>query len=127
MSKLQYIKKTHVPAKPIMIARTSTSITMKLPFYRPITEYKSWRNIGEMALFGKPAGSGVAVSLNNTEYDGTGEKRHMGDVITVTGLIPNEKYVFAAGGYTHDGICVNGIGETTNEIITLLPLSLHQL
>jgi len=108
-----------------MICRTSTSIVMKLPFYRPVTEYKSWRNIGQMALFGKPSGSGVGVSLNNTEYDGTGEKRMAGAVVKVTGLIPNEKYVFAAGGYTHDGICVNGIGETSSDIITLLPLSLH--
>jgi len=27
-----------------------------------------------MSLFGKPAGSGVAVSLNNTDYEGTGVK-----------------------------------------------------
>jgi hypothetical protein len=125
MSKQQYIKKTNVPSKPVMICRTSTSIMMKLPFYRPVTEYKSWKNISEMALFGKPSGSGVAVSLNNTEYDGTGEKKPAGDLINVTGLIPNERYVFAAGGYTADGICVNGIGETSNDIITLLPLSLH--
>ena len=98
---------------------------MKLPFYRPVTEYKSWRNINEMAMYGKPSGSGVAVSLNNTEYDGTGERRIPGTVVTITGLIPNERYVFAAGGYTADGICVNGIGETSNDITTLLPLSLH--
>ena len=65
-----------------------------------------------MALFGKPAGSGVAVSLNNTDYEGTGVKVIPGHVITVTGLLPNKAYVFAAGGYTNDGICVNGIGET---------------
>lgn len=100
---------------------------MKLPFYKPVTEYKSWRNIADMALYGKPSGSGVGVSLNNTEYDGTGEKRPPGDIIRVTGLVPNEKYVFAAGGYTADGICVNGIGETSNEVVALLPLSLHQL
>lgn len=100
MAKLQYIKKSAVPARPVMIARSSTSIMMKLPFYRPITEYKSWRNIGSMAMFGKPSGSGVAVSLNNTEYDGTGDKKIPGAIVNVTGLIPNEKYVFAAGGYT---------------------------
>lgn len=98
---------------------------MKLPFYKPVTEYKSWKNIGQMALYGKPSGSGVGVSLNNTEYDGTGEKRPPGDIVRVTGLVPNEKYVFAAGGYTVDGICVNGIGETSTEIVSLLPLSLH--
>jgi hypothetical protein len=35
--------------------------------------------------------------------------------------------VFAAGGYTPEGICVNGIGETCKDVITLLPLSLHQI
>lgn len=48
---------------------------MKLPFYKPITEYKGWRNIKEVALYGKPSGSGVAVSLNNTDYEGTGVKK----------------------------------------------------
>ena len=127
LARPQYIRKTPVPAKPVMICRTSTSITMKLPFYRPITEYKAWRNIGDVALYGKPSGSGVAVSLNNTDYEGTGEKRAPGAVLNVTGLIPNERYVFAAGGYTPEGTCVNGIGETSNEVLTLLPLSLHQL
>ncbi len=102
-------------------------MTVKLPFYKPITEYKSWRNIQTMALYGKPSGSGVGVSLNNTEYEGTGDKIEMGSIVNVRGLIPNEKYVFAAAGYTADGICVNGIGETSNEIVALLPLSLHQL
>ena len=98
---------------------------MKLPFYRPITEYKAWRNISSLALYGKPSGSGVAVSLNNTDYEGTGDQRVPGAVVNVTGLIPNEKYVFAAGGYTPEGVCVNGIGETTSEILTVQPLSLH--
>ena len=127
LAKPHYIKKTQVPIKPVMICKTSTSITMKLPFFRPLTEYKAWRNISTVALFGKPSGSGVAVSLNNIEYEGTGEKREPGSLVTVTGLIPNEKYVFAAGGYTPEGACVNGIGETTNDILTVLPLSLHQL
>lgn len=98
---------------------------MKLPFFKPITEYKAWRNISNVALYGKPSGSGVAVSLNNTDYAGLGEKKSPGYIVNVTGLIPNEKYVFAAGGYNSEGKCVNGIGETSNEILTLLPLSLH--
>ena len=122
-----YIKKSPVPVTPIMIARTSTSITMKLPFYKPITEYKAWRKIATAALYGKPSGSGVAVSLNNTDYEGTGEKKRPGEIVHITGLIPNETYVFAAGGFTEDGICVNGIGETCKEILTLLPLPLMQI
>jgi hypothetical protein len=57
-----------------MIARTSTSITLKLPFFKPITEYKQWRNITHVAVYGKLQASGVNVSLNNTDYDGTGVK-----------------------------------------------------
>jgi hypothetical protein len=67
-----YIKRTNSPQIPVLLARTSTSITMKLPFFKPITEYKAWRNIETMALFGKPSGSGTAVSLNNNDYPGTG-------------------------------------------------------
>ena len=119
-----YIKKSAVPVTPIMIARTSTSITMKLPFYKPITEYKAWRKIASTALYGKPSGSGVAVSLNNVDYEGTGEKKRPGEIVHVTGLIPNETYVFAAAGFTDDEICVNDIGETCKEILTLLPMPL---
>lgn len=127
MSKPIYIKKTHVPPKPILVFRSSHTIIMKLPFYKPITDYRNWRNIDSLALYGKPSGSGVAVSLNNTEYRGTGDKVPQGSVVTVTGLQPNKPYVFAVGGYTHDGICVNGIGETCEEILTVLPLSIHIL
>jgi hypothetical protein len=127
MGKSRYLKKTNVPPKPIFLGRTTTTITMKLPYYRPITDHKDWRNINKMALFGKESGSGVAVSLNNTEFPGTGDKVDQGAIVTVSGLIPNKKYVFACGGYTHDGICVNGIGETSEEILTALPLNYNIL
>lgn len=110
-----------------MIARTSSSITLKLPFYKPITEYKAWRNITQIAVYGKLQASGVNVSLNNTDYEGTGVKMAPGSIVHVTGLIPNERYVFAAGGYNAEGVCVNGIGETCKVILTVHPFSLHQL
>jgi hypothetical protein len=81
LAKAIYIKKTPTPPTPIMIARSSTSITMKLPFFKPITEYKNFRNISEIALYGKPAGSGVSVSLNNTDYPGTGTKKAPGHIV----------------------------------------------
>lgn len=98
---------------------------MKLPFFKPITEYKAWRTIDKASLYGKPAGSGVAVSLNNTDYPGTGEKLNPGHIVNVNNLIQNEKYVFAAGCFNPEGVCVNGIGETCKEILTLLPLPLY--
>jgi hypothetical protein len=126
MAKPVYAKKVQVPAKPVMISRSSTTITMKLPsIFKPITDYKAWRNIKKMSIFGKPSESGVAVSLNNTEYRGTGMKVDPGSVITVSGLTPDKKYVFACAGYTEDGVCVNGIGETSDEILTSLPLNIN--
>lgn len=95
MSRTRYLRKTIVPPKPVMVSRSSTTITMKLPYFRPQTDHKDWRNIHKMALFGKESGSGVAVSLNNTEFPGTGTKVDPGSVITVSNLIPNRKYVFA--------------------------------
>ena len=107
------------------LAFSSEYLKTLLPFFKPLTEYKNLRNIDSVALYGKPSGSGVAVSLNNSDYDGTGEKTKPGGTVNVTGLIPNEKYVFAAGAYNKEGTCVNGIGETSDDILTLLPLSLH--
>lgn len=95
MDKQRYLKKTVEPPKPIFMARTSTTITMKLPYFRPQTDHKEWRNISKMAIFGKESGSGVAVSLNNTEFPGTGDKAAPGSIITISNLTPNRKYVFA--------------------------------
>ena len=72
MGLARYVKRTSVPVRPVLIARTSTTVTMKLPFFRPKTEFKLWKEVATMALFGKPSGAGVAVSLNNTEYEGLG-------------------------------------------------------
>jgi hypothetical protein len=104
MDQQRYLKKTNVTPKPIFIARTSTSITMRLPYFRPLTDHKEWRNITKMAIFGKESGSGVAVSLNNTEFPGTGDRVDQGSIVSVSGLTPNRKYVFACGGYTDDSI-----------------------
>ena len=48
-------------------------------------------------------------------------------IVTVSGLTPNKKYVFASGAYTSDGIWVNGICETSEELLTVLPLNINIL
>ena len=68
MSKTRYLRKTIVPPKTIIVSRSSTTITMKIPYFRPQTDHKEWRNIHKIVLFGKESGSGVAVSLKNTEF-----------------------------------------------------------
>lgn len=51
ISMLRYIKKSLVPPQPLMVARLPTSLMMRMPFFKPVTEYKNWRNIVKMALF----------------------------------------------------------------------------
>ena len=120
-----YTPKNKVPQKPILISRATTSMTMMLPFFRPLT--KSPSPIKDIALYGKISVSGVGVSLNNTDYDGTGQRLPFGSVVTVGGLLPHEKYVFAAASFAEDSSCPHGIGETSDEFIALMPMSIQQI
>jgi len=119
-----YTPKSKVPLKPVLISRASTSISFMLPFFRPINPMPSPLDI---ALFGKISVSGVGVSVNNNEYENTGVRMPFGTVVTVPALIPHEKYVFATATYADDGQCSHGIGETSEEFITLVPLSTNQI
>ena len=121
----RYHKSCKVPEIPVFVGRSSTCISMLLPYFRPKgqTKYK----MEKMALYGKPAGSGIAVSLNNTEYKGTGLKQEPGSVALVSGLMPNEKYVFASAAYSKGDYCPNGIGQTSPDIVALLPLPISIL
>ena len=58
-------------------------MSFMLPFYHPENEKT---NIETLALFGKPKGSGVAVSLNNTELKGTNVKYFPGSVAVISEL-----------------------------------------
>jgi hypothetical protein len=128
LSHSYYFNKSKVPQKPVLISRTSTSISMMLPFFkpRPHTLQNLPIQINQVALFGKPSGSGISVSLNNIQYHGTGVPRIPGSVVHVTGLLPNEKYVFAAADY-QDNSSSYGIGETCEDIVALLPLPITML
>ena len=45
MDKTRFFKKTTGPSKPIMVSRTSITITMRLPYFRPTIDHKEYRNI----------------------------------------------------------------------------------
>jgi hypothetical protein len=47
----RYTKKSLVPSAPILLARTPTSLIVKLPFFKPITDYRNWRQIEKLAVF----------------------------------------------------------------------------
>ena len=120
-----YVPKTKVPQSPILVSRASTSICMMLPYFRP--SVKSVNIHKNISLFGKVSVSGVGVSFNNNELEGTGVPQPSGSLVVVKGLLPNEKYVFAAAGIAADNSCPHGIGVTSEEIVTVLPLSLFQI
>ena len=116
--------RTKTPSKPILITRASTSLSFMLPYFRPLPKAPIPQ---DTALFGKVSVSGVGVSTSNTECENTGVRQPFGTVVNVPSLIPNEKYVFATAAYAEDGSSAYGIGETSEEFITLLPISLGQV
>ena len=51
ISLLRYIKKSEIPSQPLLVARTTKTLMMRTPYFKPITEYKNWRNIDKIAIF----------------------------------------------------------------------------
>eukprot|EP00898_Chlorokybus_atmophyticus_P003899 jgi/Chlat1/450/Chrsp103S00973 len=81
------------------------------------------------AVYAKPTGSGVSVTAKNTSYKGTGGSGvPLGTVITISGLNPDEGYMLASGTYSSESDGAKPtIGESTPEIVALLPFPLTYL
>lgn len=116
--------KTKAPPKPILITKTSTSISLMLPYFRPLAKSPTPHST---ALYGKVSSSGVGVSASNTECTNTGVQLPFASVVTVPSLTPNERYVFATAAYAQDNSSPYAMGETSDEFTTLLPMSLGQI
>jgi hypothetical protein len=114
----QSSSKTKVPVAPILISRTHTSVTLMAPEFKLMKSSRSW------ALYGKEAGAGTACAMTNTELDETGKVRDVATLgpVTVTGLRPNEAYVFATAAFGANKKVVQGIGLTTVPIVAMHPL-----
>eukprot|EP00736_Rhodelphis_marinus_P003449 Rmarinus@m.25408 len=112
------------PPAPKIVSRTCASVTLRAAAFVP----KCGTAVASYCVFGKPAGSGTAVSLNCSEYPGTNTPFSPDTEITVSGLERNESYVFAVSAYDANGhIIGGGIGKTTPDLVALFPLSLFQL
>lgn len=128
LSDSSLVKSVNNPPKPTLISRTSTSITIKLPFFKPkVVDKFNIKTVASWALYGKEARSGTNVSLTNYEFQGLNVKHSFDDVITINNLTPFDAYHFAAACFTEDGECIGGIGETSETIISLLPLHIPLL
>ncbi|OQS06665.1 hypothetical protein THRCLA_01301 [Thraustotheca clavata] len=110
------------PPAPRLASRGSTFISLEV---LPLVSGKY--NVDYYMIFGKATGAGTDVSLNNNFFPGTGcaiQATTRPLVKTVTGLLPNESYVFAVAAYDAQGNVIEGIGATSAPVITLNPLVL---
>ncbi|XP_048409672.2 cilia- and flagella-associated protein 54-like [Stegostoma tigrinum] len=108
-----------VPA-PILLSRTHNSVIFK-PAHFPSSKEVYWYRI-----FGRTAtGSILKVRLKDSYLQGTGQEvpAFAECLLEVTGLEPNEKYIFAVAAYSKDGTIIgNGIGKTTKPILAYYSL-----
>ncbi|ESO99723.1 hypothetical protein LOTGIDRAFT_238728 [Lottia gigantea] len=114
------VRPSKVPPPPILMCRTDTTMVFKPATFIPVTGEKvAWFRIYAR----NSTGSNVKVRLNDYHLPGTGNQVPVGhDEITVSGLIPNERYVFAVSAYDGSGKMIGGIGETSKPILASHPL-----
>ncbi|GMH79329.1 hypothetical protein TrST_g7856 [Triparma strigata] len=119
------------PPAPVMVSRSTNSITMTVKPFKLHGPHNSKLNpIHHIKLFGKPSGAGTDVSLNNTDFPGTGVAIPFNaddcssSPITVTGLPTNDSYVFAIAAFDEEGEIVGHLGKMCTPIEALNPLPL---
>ncbi|XP_066561432.1 cilia- and flagella-associated protein 54 isoform X1 [Amia ocellicauda] len=109
---------------PVLLSRTQHSMTFVPVPFSPAQQSKvCWYHI-----FGRAAtGSNPKVRLSDCHLPGCGEEvPAMGEcVLQVTGLEPNEKYIFAVAAYDANGAVIgDAIGESTRPLLASAPLPL---
>ncbi|XP_041347318.1 cilia- and flagella-associated protein 54-like [Gigantopelta aegis] len=114
-------QKIKVPPPPILLSRRDTTMVFKpAPFIPAGGQKVAWYR-----LFGRSAsGSNVKVRINDYFLQGTGEEIPAFDCeLRVSGLCPNERYIFAVGAYTSDGRLIgDAVGESSRPILASHPL-----
>ncbi|XP_071960070.1 cilia- and flagella-associated protein 54-like [Antedon mediterranea] len=103
-----------IPPPPVLLCRTDRTMVFKPGVFNP------QEKVGWYSLFGcTSAGSNVKVRLSDYNIPGTGQQVPAYDChLSVSGLVANEKYVFAVAAYTVDGKLIGGsIGHTSKPIM----------
>ncbi|KAJ3104398.1 hypothetical protein HDU97_009277 [Phlyctochytrium planicorne] len=125
-NKVPYTNTPMTCPPPSFVRRTPTSITIR-PNHISVAGPNSPKLVPELyEAFCKRSGKSK-VAFSDVGYVGTGipvpvSKRNE---ITISGLSPNRKYIFAVAGYQEDGsVLGRGIGETSEGIVSMLPLPL---
>ncbi|KDO27494.1 hypothetical protein SPRG_07083 [Saprolegnia parasitica CBS 223.65] len=108
------------PPAPRLASRGATFVSLRLAPFTPLKKRVSY-----YMVFGKATGAGTDVSLNNMAFPGTGMVVDGSEsLVTISGLLPNESYVFAAAAYDSKNAVIEGIGATSRPVVTLHPLVL---
>ena len=139
LSAAAQLKLASVPPVPQIVSRTPTSATVwpqPLPAAAGAAAARKGTPVASYRVFGKPAGAGTSVSLTSDELAGTGvdvpasdvENGAVGATVEISGLLPNEKYVFAVAAFDAAGNVLGaGIGVTSPPVVAALPLPLPLL
>jgi golgin subfamily B member 1 len=134
-----YIEPRVVPKKPILISRSSTSVTLKMPGFHPkVSDYELEQDpsigiLKNMALYGRvSSGSNPKpCSLDDVSLDKTGIRVSVDSVNTVKGLQMNERYSFAVAAYSlKEGVespINDDIGNTSEAFGIYHPLPINML
>jgi len=124
------VTKGRNPPPPLLLARSHMSITL-VPQPFTLTDPTNNSKIHHLKLYGKPSGAGTDVSINNTEFPGTGvslpydHRSHTSNPVTVTGLPENDSYVFAIAAFDENDEILGNIGGTSQPVEALNPLNLQ--
>eukprot|EP01029_Cantina_marsupialis_P025033 TRINITY_DN6565_c0_g2_i1.p1 TRINITY_DN6565_c0_g2~~TRINITY_DN6565_c0_g2_i1.p1 ORF type:complete len:2768 (-),score=924.18 TRINITY_DN6565_c0_g2_i1:226-8529(-) len=143
----QTMKPATKPPPPIFMSRDNRQVTFQLAPFVPkqvMMKASQMFNAGRSTLassvattatqlvtpkiqcfriFGKQFGSGADVSIHNNELPGTGIPIDPeSETFSVSGLVPNNSYVFAVAAYDSDGDVIGQIGRTTKPILAANPM-----
>lgn len=114
---------SNVPLAPVVVARSSSAMTVRILPFVPSQPSLRKRKVAYYMVFAKPSGAGTAVSLSNNKLPGTSEPMHPPQMqVTISGLLPNESYVFAVAAFDHNDDVIQGIGLTSEPVVALHPL-----
>ncbi|EEY57268.1 uncharacterized protein PITG_11104 [Phytophthora infestans T30-4] len=114
-----------VPAAPIVIARSSSAITVRVVEYHPLLPSLRKKRVQYYMVFAKSVGAGTAVSLNSNQLVGTATPLYPPHLnATISGLLPNESYVFAVAAFDSKHEVIQSIGESCEPVVALNPLPL---
>ncbi|TYZ60968.1 hypothetical protein PybrP1_005323 [[Pythium] brassicae (nom. inval.)] len=105
-------------------AELRTAVTVRIVAFQPSLSSLRKRAVAYYMVFAKPSGAGTDVSLNNNALPGTAEPMYPSPrmEVTVSGLVPNESYVFAVAAFDSSNEVIQGIGQTTDAVVALHPL-----